>query len=121
MNVDAAWGEKSTRGGKAAAAQPGSLSWTLALPVASRSRWGPLPNWRAQRTGLRPARGLNGMRAPTGMVGIGPWVLGRPREGAGIRPFPSEEPGSGRPGCKLQVTQGVNAGAEVVLESLTGG
>ena len=42
------------------------------------------------------------------MIGIRHWVLRRPREVAGILIFPSEEPGSGRPDCKLKVTQGVN-------------
>ena len=76
---------------------------------------------RAQRTCLCSVTGLDGMRATTMMIGIGHWVLRRPREGAGILTFPSEEPGSGRPGCKLKATHGVNVGAEVVLESFMTG
>ena len=55
------------------------------------------------------------------MIGIRHWVLRRPREVAGILIFPSEEPGSGRPDCKLKVTQGVKVGAKIVLESLMAG
>ena len=52
------------------------------------------------------------------MVVIGHWVLRRPWEIAGVLTFPDEEPGSGRPGCKLKVTHGLNVGAEIVLELL---